>query len=138
MCRVSYLLKIIATAVALWVTTLLFDPNIAVTAQTIPGAIGTLLVIALVFGLVNAIVKPVIKVVGCALYAASLGLFALVVNALLFLLVDFIAEQLDIPFHIENFWWALLGAVVVGLISWVLNLVIPDKSDRKKKSRKRR
>lgn len=130
MWQVSYLLKIVITAVALWVTTLIFDGHITVEAATTMGTIGTLLAVALIFGLVNTIIKPIIKVIGCALYAASLGLISLIVNAALFLLTDYIAGQFDIPFHIENFWWALLGALVVAVVSWVLNLVIPDKKDR--------
>lgn len=126
MCRMSYLLKIISTAAALWVTTLLFSPHIQTTAETTSGQIWTLLAVALIFGLVNGIVKPVVKVIGCALYAVSLGLFALVVNALLFVLVGFIAEWFSIPFEVD-FWWAFPGAVVVGVVSWILNLVIPDK-----------
>lgn len=132
MCRVSYLLKICATAVALWITTLIFAPNIEVTTTGF-AKVGTLLLVAFLFGLVNAVVKPIVKVIGCALYAASLGLIALVVNAALFLLVDFIAEQFDIPFNITGFWWAMLGALVVGVISWILNLAIPDKKDKKNK-----
>lgn len=130
MCRMRSLLKIISTAAALWVTTLIFSPHIDTTAETTMGQIGTLLAVALIFGLVNAIVKPIVKVIGCALYAASLGLFALVVNALLFLLVDYIAGLLDIPFHVDGFWWALLGAIVVSIVSWILNLVIPDKNKK--------
>ncbi|HIW64290.1 MAG TPA: phage holin family protein [Candidatus Stackebrandtia excrementipullorum] len=126
----SFLLKTITTAAALWVTTLLFSPHIDTTAQTTSGHIGTLLAVAIIFGLVNAIVKPIVKVIGCALYAISLGLFALVVNALLFLLVDYIADTLDIPFHVDGFWWAMLGAVVVAIVSWILNLVIPDKEKK--------
>ncbi len=123
----SYLLNICVTAVALWVTTLIFDPHIAVQADNTIGTIGTFLLVALIFGVINGVLKPIIKVLGCALYALTLGLFALVVNAVLFLLVDFIAEQFGIPFHIDSFWYALLGAVVVAVVTWLLNLVIPDR-----------
>ncbi|HIV57998.1 MAG TPA: phage holin family protein [Candidatus Stackebrandtia faecavium] len=122
----SYLLNICVTAVALWVTTLLFDPHIAVHAESTFGTVGTFLLVALIFGVINGVLKPIIKVLGCALYALTLGLFALVVNALLFLLVDVIAEQFGIPFHIDGFWYALLGAVVVAIVTWLLNLIIPD------------
>ncbi|WP_415647347.1 phage holin family protein [Stackebrandtia soli] len=131
----SYLLKIVVTAISLWVTTLIFAPNIDVQADGVGGEIGTLLIVALIFGLVNAIIKPIIKVIGCALYAASLGLFGLIVNAALFLLVDVIGDQFSVPFHIENFWYALLGAIVVAVVGWVLNLVVPDPSDKKKKKK---
>lgn len=132
MCRMRFLLKICVTAVALWVTTLLFDPDISVTADTTLGKVGTLLAVALIFGLVNAIIKPIVKVIGCALYAASLGLIALIVNAALFMLTWWISEQFHLNFNISNFWYAILGALVVGIVSWVLNLAIPDKNDKKK------
>ncbi|WP_147141220.1 phage holin family protein [Stackebrandtia albiflava] len=131
-----YLLNLVVTAFALWITTLIFAPHIESTADTTLGHIGTLLAVALIFGLVNGIVKPVVKVLGCALYAASLGLFALVVNAALFLLVDLIAGWFDLPFNVENFWWAMLGALVVAVVSWIVNLVIPDKKESKKRKRR--
>ena len=130
MSRMTFLLKIVSTAAALWVTTLIFSPHIDTTAETTLGHVGTLLAVALIFGLVNGIVKPIVKIIGCAVYAASLGLFALIVNAALFLLVDLIAGWFDLPFHVNGFWWAMLGALVVAIVSWILNLVIPDKKGR--------
>jgi putative membrane protein len=90
-------------------------------------AIGTLVAVAVIFGLVNAILRPIIKTVGCAFYVLTLGLVALVVNGLLFLLTGWIAGQLDLPFRVDGFWpSALVGALLVGVVSWVLNMVVPD------------
>ena len=70
--------------------------------------------------------KPIIKVVGCVFYILTLGLIALVVNALLFLLIDWIAGKLDLPFTIDGFWPAFWGAIVMAVVSWLLSLIVPD------------
>jgi len=115
--------------VALWVATLLV-PGISVGSDDVLTQIVTLLLVAVIFGLINAVLKPIIKVVGCGLYVFTLGLIALVVNGLLFLLVGWIAKQLDLPFEVASFWpAAVVGAIVVGLVSFVLNLVVPDGDD---------
>ncbi|MGH3711878.1 MAG: phage holin family protein [Micromonosporaceae bacterium] len=126
---VGILIKVGITAVALWVATLIV-PGIQLGAGSTLGKIGTLVAVAVIFGLVNAVLKPIIKTVGCAFYLVTLGLIALVVNGLLFLLVDWIAEQFNLPFEVANFWpAAVLGALVVGIVSFVLNLVVPDGKD---------
>ena len=88
--------------------------------------VGTLLAVAVIFGLVNAVLKPLIKVVGCAFYVLTLGLIALVVNGLLLWLTSVIAGDLKLPFHVTGFWPAFWGAIIVGLVSWILNLLIGD------------
>src|SRR4029077_2438387 len=91
---------------------------------------GTLLVVALIFAIINATLKPLIKVVGCAFYVLTLGLVALVVNGLLLWLTSWVAGKLSLPFHITGFWPAFWGAIMFGLVSWVLNLFIRDKRER--------
>lgn len=131
------LLKILVTAATLWITTLIFD-DISIDSDDTMTKIGTLLFVALVFGLVNAIIKPIVKFMlkASCLYYLSLGLLGLVLNALLFLLTIFVADQFGMPFVIEGegfgrFWTALLASIVITVVGWVLNLVIPDKSDKK-------
>ncbi len=120
------LIRLAITAVALWISTLVID-GIEVTADSVLGEIGTLVAVAIIFGLVNAILRPLIKLVGCAFYVLTLGLIAIVVNALLFLLTSWIADLLDLPFHVDGFWpEAVLGALLVGVVSWVLNMLVPD------------
>ncbi|WP_169947652.1 phage holin family protein [Microbispora sp. H11081] len=119
------ILKIIVVAAALWASTKLVD-GITVSAGTTARQIGTLLAVALIFGLVNAVIKPVIKTIGCAFYVLTLGLFALIVNAALLLFTSWVAEQLDLPFHVDGFWAAFWGAIIVGVISWLLNMVLGD------------
>jgi putative membrane protein len=124
------LVRIAVVAVALWIATLVV-PGIAVTATTPALRIGTLVGVAVVFGVVNAVVKPVVKLLGCAFYILTLGLFALVVNALLFLLVGYLAGAVGLPFAVDGFVPAFFGAIVVGVVSFVLHVVIPDRIDQR-------
>src|SRR5260370_39584897 len=77
------LIKLVITAFALWIETLVI-PGIHLHAHTTAGKIGTLIVVALIFGIINAILKPIAKTIGCLAYAVTLGLISIVVNGLLF------------------------------------------------------
>ncbi|GAA2350637.1 hypothetical protein Cme02nite_23720 [Catellatospora methionotrophica] len=121
----GFLIRWVINAVALWVTTLVVS-GIEITAATTTRSILTLIVVALIFGLVNAILKPVIHLLGCVFYVLTLGLFALFVNAGLFLLVDWLATVFKLPFEIDGFWPAFWGAIVMGIVSWALSLLVPD------------
>jgi putative membrane protein len=122
----GYVLRLVASAAAVWLSTVIL-PGIKVSAHSIWGTIGTLLLVALIFGVVNTFIKPIVKMVGCGLYVLTLGLIALVVNGLLFLLVSWISGALSIPFHVNSFWPdAVLGALIVSAVSWALGLVIKD------------
>ncbi|WP_027342727.1 phage holin family protein [Hamadaea tsunoensis] len=125
----GFLVRLLVTAGGLWLATALVD-GIEVTTDNNVKKVLTYLGVALIFGLVNAILKPILHVVGCIFYVLTLGLIALVVNALLFLLVSWLCDQLNIPFHVNGFWAAFWGAIIVGLISWVVNLAFgtPSKS----------
>ncbi|GII76563.1 hypothetical protein Sru01_15450 [Sphaerisporangium rufum] len=117
------IVKILVVAAALWAATQLI-PGISVSGGTTAATAGTLIAVALIFGVVNAVLKPIIKTFGCAFYVLTLGLFALVVNALLLLLTSWIAGQVDLPFHVSGFWAAFWGAILVGLISWILDMLL--------------
>jgi putative membrane protein len=119
------LIRVVINAIALWITALVV-PGIDVGGRGAGNTVLTVVVVAVIFGIVNAILKPIIKVVGCVFYLLTLGLIALVVNALLFLLTDWISRQLDLPFSIDGFWPAFWGAIVMAVVSWVLSLVIPE------------
>jgi putative membrane protein len=124
-----FLIRLAISAVALWISTLLVD-GIRLETDSVLGKIGTLVLVAAIFGVINAVLRPIIKTIGCAFYILTLGLVALVVNGALFLLTSWIAGKLDVPFHVEDFWpSAVLGALIVGVVSWVLGLLVPDRSD---------
>ena len=124
-----FLLRVLVSAAALAIATWAI-PGIELTAGSAWSRLGTLLAVALIFGLINATLKPLIKVVGCAFYVLTLGLVALVVNGLLLWLTSVIAGDLTLPFHVTGFWPAFWGAIIVGLVSWLLNLLVGDKRRR--------
>ena len=126
---VRILIRIIINAVALWASTLL--PGIWLTGSTWQ-KVGSLLAVAVIFGVINAVIKPIIKVIGCGLYILTLGLIALVVNALLFLLAGYVADKIGLGFHVDGFWTGFWGALIVAVVSFLLSLVIPDRLEGKK------
>jgi putative membrane protein len=117
------IVRLAATALAFWLATVLI-PGITLDTASVGEAAVTLVLVAAIFGVVNAVLQPIIKTVGCGFYILTLGLIAIVVNALLFLLTSVIADQLDLPFHVDGFWpAAVLGALLVSFVTWVLGLL---------------
>ncbi len=110
-----------ALAVATWAV-----PGIELLAGSDWSKVGTLVAVAAIFGVINAVLKPLIKVIGCAFYVLTLGLAALVVNGLLLWLTSVVAGDLTLPFHVTGFWAAFWGAIIVGVVSWLLHLAIGD------------
>ncbi|MDM4722102.1 phage holin family protein [Micromonospora sp. WMMA1363] len=118
------LIRLAITALAFWLATLLI-PGIELESTSATETVTTLVLVAAIFGVVNAVLQPVIKTVGCAFYLLTLGLIALVVNGLLFLLTSWIAGQAGLPFHVDEFWpAAVLGALFVGVVTWVLGAIL--------------
>jgi putative membrane protein len=120
-----FILRVVVSAAALAVATWVV-PGIQLLAGSDWSKAGTLLGVSLIFGVINAVLKPLIKVIGCAFYVLTLGLAALVVNGLLLWLTSVVAGDLTLPFHVTGFWPAFWGAIIVGLVSWVLHLIIGD------------
>jgi putative membrane protein len=121
----NFLVKTIANAGALAVAVWLLD-KITLTGDSTGKEVGTLLLVALVFGLVNAVVKPLVQLLTLPLFIVTLGLFTLVVNALMLLLTSWLADKIDLSFHVEGFWTAVLGGLIISIVSWALHLVLPD------------
>lgn len=123
-----FLLQSIVNAVAVWLATLIV-PGFAILGDADP-ALNVLVFLAVgaVLALVNRVVKPIAKVVSIPLYILTLGLFGLVINALMLLLVGWLSELTDYGLRIDDFWAALLGGFIVALASMVLGGVVrPDK-----------
>ncbi|GAB2752449.1 phage holin family protein [Salinifilum aidingensis] len=119
------ILHILITAVSVWIATVL--PGITLEGESTAAKIGTLIAVAVVFGVVNAVLKPIAKTLGCVLYVLTLGLFGLVVNGLLFWLTSYIAGQLSLPFHVGGFWPAFWGALIVSLVSTALGGLVRER-----------
>ncbi|MEW2246609.1 MULTISPECIES: phage holin family protein [unclassified Streptomyces] len=121
----NFVVKTIANAGALLVAVWLLDKITLTGASTGKKAV-TLIVVALIFGLVNFLVKPVVKVLTFPLYILTLGLFTLIVNALMLLLTSWVSGKIDLSFHVEGFWTAVLGGLIISIVSWALHVVLPD------------
>jgi putative membrane protein len=118
------LIRLATTAVAFWLATVLI-PGITLDSDSATETVTTLVLVAAIFGVVNAVLQPVIKTVGCGFYLLTLGLIALVVNGLLFLLTSWIAGEVGLPFHVDGFWpAAVLGALLVGIVTWILGAIL--------------
>jgi putative membrane protein len=122
------LIRAVMTAAALVVATWLV-PGIELTSGSTASKVGTLLAVAVIFGVINAILKPIVKTVGCLFYVLTLGLIALVVNGLLLWLASWVAGKLSLPFHITGFWAAFWGAIIVSAVGWLLGVLVPDRLD---------
>jgi putative membrane protein len=99
--------------------------GITLTVQTDTERAVTLVLVALVFGVVNAVVRPVVKVLSLPFIILTLGLLIFVINALMLLLTSWLSGQLGLGFHVTGFWTAVVGAVIVAVTTWVLELVLP-------------
>ncbi|MET7484966.1 phage holin family protein [Streptomyces sp. NPDC005538] len=121
----NFLVKTIANAGALAVAVWLLD-KITLTGDSTFKKVWTLILVALVFGLVNFLVKPIVKVLTFPLFILTLGLITLVVNALMLLLTSWLADKLDLSFHVDGFWTAVLGGLIISVVSWALNVVLPE------------
>ena len=126
------LVRLIANAAALAVATWLLT-GITLTAQDTGHKVAALLVVALIFGVLNAVVKPVFKLVTAPLVLLSLGLFLLVINACIMLLTSWLAAKVDLGWHVDGFVPAVLGAVVVSVVSFVLNAFLRDRDETRRR-----
>ncbi len=118
-------IRAVITAAALAVATALL-PGIELGPGSTAKKVGTLVVVAVIFGVINAILKPIVKTVGCLFYVLTLGLIGLVVNGLLLWLTSWAAGKLSLPFHITGFWPAFWGAIIVGLVGWLLGILVKE------------
>lgn len=119
-----FLLRLLATAAALWVAVLLV-PGITFTGSWI-GMLG----VALVFGVVNAVIRPILKLLTCPLVVLTLGLFVFVLNALMLWLASEISQAFGIGFDVDGFIAAFVGALIVGVVSTLLNLLVGKRETR--------
>lgn len=121
----NILLRWFFNAIAIGVTTLVLDGiRVDEEGASTPDRLITLLLVAAVFGLVNAVIKPVVKFFAFPLYLLTLGLITFVVNALMLLLTSWLSDQVGLVFEVAGFLDALLGTAIISIVSWILSLVI--------------
>lgn len=125
-----FIVKTIVVALALWLTTFIVAGVTVVPYEdTEIATILTYLLVAAIFGIVNAIVGGFIRVVAFPIYVITLGLISFIVNGLLLLLVDWISGLIGFGLEVESFWWGVLGALVLGFISWLIGLIVRPSKD---------
>ena len=115
----SLLLHWVFNAAALWVAAY-FIPGLDFT-----GGLGQLFLVAAVFGLVNSLLRPLLTVLTCPLIILTLGLFTLVINAVMLLVTGWLSERWSLGFTVAGFWPAFWGGLVVGIVSFLLSMLFP-------------
>ena len=118
------LLRLLINAGALWVA-VRFVPGIAYEGNPL-----LLLAVALVFSIVNTVVKPLVTLFSLPAVLLTLGLFLLVINALMLWFTGWVSTRLGLGFHVEGFGAAFLGAIVVGLVAWALSVFLIDRKPK--------
>jgi putative membrane protein len=121
---VRFLVWVLVNALALAAATWLLS-GITLTADTEGARVVTLVLVALVFGVVNAVVRPVVKLLALPFIILTLGLLIFVINALMLLLTSWLSGQLALGFHVDGFGTAVLGGLVVMVATWILEALLP-------------
>jgi putative membrane protein len=122
----SFLLRAALTGFALWVVTLIVPGISFVGGDSTLQRVGIIFVVGIVFGLVNAIIKPIVQFISIPLYILTLGLIHIVINALMLWITSWITENTTHwGLFIDDFWWtAIWAAIVLSIVSWLLSLVV--------------
>lgn len=121
------LIRWLINAIALWVA-IQIVPGLDYTSET--GL--SLLIIALIFGLVNALVRPVLVLLTCPLIVVTMGLFLLLINAAMLAITEWLSGIFDLGLTIDGFWPTFLGAVVISIVSAVINLLVKDEREERR------
>ncbi|HET9649697.1 MAG TPA: phage holin family protein [Microlunatus sp.] len=129
-----FILRVLVNAAALGVATWLFS-GISLSGTSTEQKVVTILLVALIFGIINAIVKPIFTIVTIPIVLLTLGLFLIVINALLLMLTSWLAGVVGLGWHVDGFWTALFGSIVISIVSFILNAFLPDKNEKPRGSR---
>jgi putative membrane protein len=124
-----FLLRVLVNAAALGVATWLLS-GITLSGSSDTQKIVTVLLVALIFGVINAIVKPLFRIVTIPIILLTLGIFLLVINALLLMLTSWLSGVFGLGWHVDGFWTALWGSIIISIVSFILNAFLPDKGER--------
>lgn len=124
----NFVIKVAVNAVALWVAALVVSGvNLAEDSAAWTSKVVTIVLVALLFGLVNAVIKPIAKLLSFPAIVLTLGLFTFIVNAFMLQITEWISDGVGLSFTIDNFFWdAVFAAVIITLVSWVLSVILPD------------
>ena len=128
----NFLIKTGINAVALWVAAFVVSGiHLGAAGAEWTSQLVTIVLVALLFGVVNAILGPIARFLSFPARVITLGLFTFVVNAFLLQVTEWISQPLGLSFTIDKFFWdAVFAAVVITLVSWILSVLLPDGEDR--------
>lgn len=127
-----FLIKLFVNAIALWATaSIVTGVHVVAYAADTGALVVTYLLVALIFGVVNTVVGAVVRVVAFPLYVLTLGLFSLIVNGALLMLAAWVSSFLGFGLVVDGFWEGVLGALVLGIIAWLLGLLARPVTPRK-------
>ncbi|MGW4381697.1 phage holin family protein [Kitasatospora sp. NPDC004531] len=121
----NFVIKTLINAVAIWIAAWIVN-GITLAGDDWQHKTITVVAVALVFGVVNVAVKPLVKLFSLPLFFLTLGLVTFVINALMLWLTSWASDQLSLDFHVEGFWAALLGSLIISVVSWGLHLALGD------------
>ncbi|MBV9515790.1 MAG: phage holin family protein [Mycobacteriaceae bacterium] len=124
----SFLVRAAVTGFALWVVTLFVHGISFVGGSTMVAKVGIIFVVGVIFGLVNAVIKPIVQILAIPLYVLTLGLIHVVINALMLWITAWItAHTTRWGLYLDHFWWtAIWAAILLSIVSWLLGLVTRD------------
>ena len=123
----AFLVRVLINGVAIWLATLILPGLSIVGGDSNWETLAIILLIALVFGLVNAIVKPIVAFISIPLYILTLGLFTIIVNALMLMLTAWITEFWSWGLRVESFWWGVVAALLITVINWIFSIILRPK-----------
>ena len=124
----SFVIRVLVNGVALWVAAALIQGIHLADNHTSTGSqLVTILWVAVIFGLLNALIKPILTILSLPVIILTLGLFTLIVNAAMLELTSWFAGKFSLDFHVDQFFWdAVLGAIIITIVSMLLNAILPD------------
>ena len=124
----TFAIKVLVNGVALWVAAYLVQGiQLAQNRASTSSQLVTVLWVAVIFGVINALIKPVMTILSLPVIILTLGLFVLIVNAAMLQLTSWFAGQFSLDFSVDHFFWdAILGSIVITIVTMLVNLVVPD------------
>jgi putative membrane protein len=124
----SFAIKVLVNGVALWVAAYLVQGiDLVDHPASTSSRLVTILWVAVIFGLLNALIKPILTILSLPVIILTLGLFTLIVNAAMLELTSWFAGQFSLDFHVDQFFWdAVIGSIIITVVSMILNAVLPD------------
>ncbi|MEO5611089.1 MAG: phage holin family protein [Ornithinibacter sp.] len=124
----NFAIRVLVGGIALWIAAFLVDGvDLAEQQSSWPEKLVTILLVALVFGLINAIVRPIALLFSLPFIVLTLGLFIFVLNAFMLQVTEWVSDGLGLSFAIDHFFWsAIWAALIITVVSWPLNLILKD------------